>query len=97
MIQITDLTKNYGKNCILDKINLDLNSGQVYCLLGKNGAGKTTLINLMLDLILPEKESKLLTDKPPYAKMKIEGTDAYYYWYLTTQPTGLATSPYNTS
>ncbi len=54
MIQITDLTKNYGKNCILDKINLNLNFGQVYCLLGKNGAGKTTLINLMLDLILPD-------------------------------------------
>lgn len=51
MIQITDLTKNYGKSTILDRLNLTIDAGQVYCLLGKNGAGKTTLINLILDLI----------------------------------------------
>jgi ABC-2 type transport system ATP-binding protein len=51
MIQITDLTKNYGKSTILDRLNLTIDAGQVYCLLGKNGAGKTTLINLVLDLV----------------------------------------------
>ncbi len=51
MIQITDLTKKYGKNTIIETINLKIDSGQTYCLLGKNGVGKTTLINLMLDLI----------------------------------------------
>jgi ABC-2 type transport system ATP-binding protein len=55
MIQITDLTKSYGKFKILDKLNLTIDAGQVYGLLGKNGAGKTTLINLILDLI--EKDS----------------------------------------
>lgn len=40
MIKINSLTKSYGKNLILDSLNLNLNSGEVYCLLGKNGAGK---------------------------------------------------------
>jgi len=50
MIQITDLTKKYGKNTIIEKINLKIDYGQIYCLLGRNGVGKTTLINLILDL-----------------------------------------------
>jgi ABC-2 type transport system ATP-binding protein len=55
MIQIADLTKNYGKSTILDGVNLTIDAGQVYGLLGKNGAGKTTLINLILDLIEKDK------------------------------------------
>ncbi len=63
MIQITDLTKSYGKNTIIENINLSINNGQVYCLLGKNGAGKTTLINCILDLIKPEKGNIQLSGK----------------------------------
>ncbi len=63
MIQITDLTKSYGKNTIIENINLSINDGQVYCLLGKNGAGKTTLINCILDLIEPEKGNIQLSGK----------------------------------
>lgn len=51
MIQINNLTKKYGKNTIIEAINLEIDFGQTYCLLGKNGVGKTTLINLILDLI----------------------------------------------
>jgi len=51
MIQITDLTKKYGKSTILETLSLKIDYGQTYCLLGKNGVGKTTLINLILDLL----------------------------------------------
>ncbi len=54
MIEIKNLNKSYGKNKILDDINLKLERGIVYALLGKNGAGKTTLINLIMDLIRPD-------------------------------------------
>jgi len=54
MIQITDVTKSYGRTIVIEKINLTIDYGQVYCLLGKNGAGKTTLINLILDLAEPD-------------------------------------------
>lgn len=44
---------SYGKLVVLSNINLSIEKGQIYCLLGKNGVGKTTLINLILDLIKP--------------------------------------------
>ncbi len=57
MIQIADLTKNYGRFNIIDGLDMTIDMGQVYGLLGKNGAGKTTLINLILDLIEKDKGS----------------------------------------
>ena len=42
-----DLTKAYGSNVVLDQLNLTLESGKIYGLIGRNGAGKTTLLSLM--------------------------------------------------
>jgi ABC-2 type transport system ATP-binding protein len=63
MLQIKNLSKEYGSSTILDDINLEISSGQTYTLLGKNGAGKTTMINLILDLIKPFKGAVSLDDK----------------------------------
>lgn len=41
------LTKTYGKNTVLENLNLTLESGKIYGLIGRNGAGKTTLLSLM--------------------------------------------------
>ncbi|UAB80012.1 ABC transporter ATP-binding protein [Marixanthomonas sp. SCSIO 43207] len=48
MIQTVNLTKKYGNQVALHELNLTVNSGEIYCLLGANGAGKTTTINLLL-------------------------------------------------
>src|SRR5512143_3734049 len=54
MIQAIDLTKRYEDGHLaLDHLNLNIQPGQVYCLLGANGAGKTTTINLFLNFIPP--------------------------------------------
>jgi ABC-2 type transport system ATP-binding protein len=54
MIQATDLTKRYEDGHLaLDHLNLKIESGQIYCLLGANGAGKTTTINLFFNFIEP--------------------------------------------
>ena len=42
-----DLTKKYGDKTVLDHLNLTLDSGKIYGLIGRNGAGKTTLLSLM--------------------------------------------------
>lgn len=53
MITIHNLTKIYGEQVALNQLNLKVNSGEIFCLLGANGAGKTTTINLLLGFIAP--------------------------------------------
>ncbi len=54
MIQAIDLTKRYEDNHLaLDHLNLHIEPGQIYALLGANGAGKTTTINLFFNFIEP--------------------------------------------
>ena len=53
MLKTIDLTKKYGTQVALDKLNLTVQPGEVFCLLGANGAGKTTTINLFMDFIQP--------------------------------------------
>jgi ABC-2 type transport system ATP-binding protein len=47
------LTKHYGEVIALDALDLTVDAGEVYCLLGANGAGKTTTINLFLNFVPP--------------------------------------------
>jgi len=54
MLQAIDLTKRYEDGLLaLDGLNLTVNPGEIFCLLGANGAGKTTTINLFLNFIEP--------------------------------------------
>ena len=53
MLQARGLTKRYGDHTALDRLDLDIAPGEIYCLLGANGAGKTTTINLFLDFVSP--------------------------------------------
>jgi ABC-2 type transport system ATP-binding protein len=51
MLRIKSLNKSFGKRKVLQDLNLDIDSGQVYGLLGANGAGKTTTINIICNLL----------------------------------------------
>ena len=44
MIEITDVTKRYGRRVALSAVSLTLHPGEVTLLLGANGAGKSTLL-----------------------------------------------------
>lgn len=54
-IQIENLSKCYGHEFKLDKINLKVGKGRIFTLIGPNGAGKTTLVKLILNLLHPDK------------------------------------------
>lgn len=62
MIQAIDLTKRYEDDGLLalDHLNLNIQPGQIYCLLGANGAGKTTTINLFFNFIEPTSGTAVL-------------------------------------
>lgn len=53
MLEAINLTKAYNGVIALDSLNLKIEPGEVFCLLGANGAGKTTTINLFLNFIEP--------------------------------------------
>ncbi|MCQ2572765.1 MAG: ABC transporter ATP-binding protein [Treponema sp.] len=53
LVSIEDLTKRYGSKTAIDKLNLELDGGQIIGLLGPNGSGKTTLIKMMNGLLVP--------------------------------------------
>jgi len=50
-IHVRGLRKSYGKQVVLDGIDLDVAVGSVFALLGPNGAGKTTAIQILTTLI----------------------------------------------
>ncbi|MFO0754479.1 MAG: ABC transporter ATP-binding protein [Thermodesulfovibrionales bacterium] len=53
MIEVTGLTKKYGKILALDALSVSIQKGEVFGLLGPNGAGKTTLIKVLTTLSRP--------------------------------------------
>ena len=44
MIELKQVTKQYGQAAVLKNITLSIDEPGIYCLLGRNGAGKTTLL-----------------------------------------------------
>jgi len=51
VIRLRDLSRRFGKNQVLENINLEVRPGIVFGLVGENGAGKTTLIKHVLGLL----------------------------------------------
>lgn len=57
IVQIENLVKRYGETVALDHLNLEIQEGEIFGLLGPNGSGKTTAINCMLALLKYDKGS----------------------------------------
>ncbi len=60
MIELVNLSKNYGKLTAVNRINLHVARGEVFGFLGPNGAGKTTTIKIMAGLLQPTSGSALI-------------------------------------
>ncbi len=64
IVEIENLVKRYGDLVALDHLNLSIEEGEVFGLLGPNGSGKTTAINCMLSLLKYDKgEIRLFGEK----------------------------------
>ena len=55
MIQFNNIHKRFGKLTVLDGLDLDINKGGIFAILGPNGSGKTTLIKCLLGMVIPNK------------------------------------------
>ena len=61
MISVRSISKSYGKVAALKEINLSVNEGEIFGLVGPDGAGKTTLFHILTTLILADSgEAKVM-------------------------------------
>lgn len=66
VVETKELHKHFGSIRAVDGINLSVQSGEIFGLIGPNGSGKTTLIRLLIGLLLPTSGSiKLLGEDVP--------------------------------
>jgi ABC-2 type transport system ATP-binding protein len=79
MLQAIGLTKRYEDGLLaLDHLNLTVQPGELFCLLGANGAGKTTALNLFLNFIEPS-EGQALVDGIDVAARPLEAKQRLAY------------------
>lgn len=78
MIQLSNVTKKYKANTALENLNLQVNSGEIYALLGANGAGKTTTINLLLGFLVPSSGEVKLDGLVPHSDRQTISTKVAY-------------------
>lgn len=98
IIKTENLTKTYkdfwGRPRVraLDRLNITVERGEIFGILGPNGSGKTTTIKLLLGLIFPTEGSALILDKPPTdvavkARIGFLPEESYLYKYLNADET----------
>ena len=63
MLETRDLTKIYNENVLaVNELNLKVDDGEIYVVLGANGAGKSTTISMLLNFIEPTSGTALVDD-----------------------------------
>lgn len=105
LLNLNNLTKNFGAFTAVDGINLQLAAGEIYGFLGPNGAGKTTTIKMLAGLLRPSGGTiticgKNLADEPFYCKNRTGYIPdrPYLYEKLTgAEYLGFITSLYSVS
>ncbi|MEM9538151.1 MAG: heme ABC exporter ATP-binding protein CcmA [Cyanobacteria bacterium P01_E01_bin.42] len=63
MLKIENLSKSYQKRSVLQDLSFEVRTGEIYGLLGPNGAGKTTIINILCNLLQPDRGTILLNEQ----------------------------------
>jgi len=75
MLQIKGLNTYYGESHILRDIDMNINQGEMICLIGRNGVGKTTLLKSLIGLLTPRRgeiifNGDLVNRKPPHQRAR---------------------------
>ena len=63
MLEIKNIYKSFGEQKVLQGINISIEHGKIYTMIGGNGTGKTTLFNLITGFLQPDKGEIWLNNK----------------------------------
>jgi branched-chain amino acid transport system ATP-binding protein len=72
ILDVTQLTKDFGGLRALDSIDFQINQGEIVALIGPNGAGKTTFFNCITG-IYPPTNGKVSLERPGEKRVNIKG------------------------
>ncbi len=56
-LSIRNLSKSFGPLSVLNHVSMDLESGNIYCLMGASGSGKTTFLRILMGLEMADSGS----------------------------------------
>ena len=68
IIEVEDLTKDYGSGRGVFDVSLHVDAGEVFGFLGPNGAGKSTTIRHLMGFSRPDKGTCAMFGKPTFGK-----------------------------
>ncbi|MED4970191.1 ABC transporter ATP-binding protein [Parageobacillus toebii] len=88
MIHLTNVTKTFDRFQAIRKVNMTVQKGRIYGLLGSNGAGKTTLLKMMAGIIRPDHGTVLIDGEEvwenPEVKRRIMFLPDHVYFFPQT-------------
>ena len=75
MLKIKGLNTYYGESHILRDVDMNINQGEMICLIGRNGVGKTTLLKSLIGLLTPRRgeiifNGDLVNRKQPHQRAR---------------------------
>ena len=75
MLQVKGLNTYYGESHILRDVDININQGEMICLIGRNGVGKTTLLKSLIGLLTPRRgeiifNGDLVNRKQPHQRAR---------------------------
>ncbi len=92
MLESKELTKMFGSKTAVDHVNLKLEKGHVYAMLGPNGSGKTTWMKMAAGLIKPTSGQVLFQGAPVNIESRRHvaymSTEPYFYNWMTVRDVG---------
>ena len=80
VLSIRDMSKSFGRNRVLTRINLDVKAGTVMGLMGENGAGKSTMMKCLFGTYQKD-EGNIFLDGKEVSFFRTEGGVGKRYRY----------------